>query len=108
MSDRVWWLGWELPDGLNLDAAGVPDTWPDGVMGWCTGYGDDYQTFVAMVVAPGRLAAWDRVREMYGTLADEIRDRDITSEVHRGGKPISDRFPGANEWLAEVWGGDDE
>ena len=104
--ERVWWLGWEVPDEIDRNL--IAETWPAGMVGWLTGWGGDeedgYETWVGMVVADSAESAWIRVLSCFDeSVRDMVTDSDITSERRRDSSPISDRFPGANEWLDRVW-----
>ncbi len=98
MAKRPFWCGWEVPDGLPLED--FAESWPDDMRGWCSGYGEDHQTYVGMVFAEDADAARDLVLSCYGRHAAQIGERWEPHEAGPEAPSESGRWLGEDEWFA--------
>lgn len=89
---KLWWISW-CQDGADYRPVKWPP--PDGVLAfWCTGYGDNYATVVALVRAPTYDKAAHIIKRAWSPGVGEFRfNREYGDET----KPPGDRFP-APEW----------
>lgn len=70
---KIWWCGWDAPDDVPDEHC--VETWPDGMKGWITGYGEDYTTYAGSVTAPTAKAAMKIVCQCYGASGHRIAER---------------------------------
>ena len=98
MTARAYWVGWEVPYDIPEEAK--VEKWPEGMLGFNSGHGGHYSTWVGIVFGDNAAAAWKTVLDCYGDHAGDIVERFGPDECQDGWKP-SDRWIGAEEWYAQ-------
>jgi hypothetical protein len=88
---KNWWMGWTFPDEYADDER-VAQTWPAGVKGWRSGYGEGYTTWCGHVIAESEERAKEKILSAYGPLAEHVEWRWDPEERPADWKPGS-RFP---------------
>lgn len=93
----LWWCGWNVPDAVPNEH--MVERWPEGMKGWRTGYGDDYTTWVAVVMANTEEEAWNTILSCYGESAGEISERFGCQTIDPTKVGGDDRFPGKGRFV---------
>lgn len=91
MTSKTFWAGWTFPDEHSEDER-ILASFPDGVQGWVTGYGDDYTTWCGLIKASSVEEAEEKILSMYGELASHVGWRWEPEEKPEGWTPGS-QFP---------------
>lgn len=99
MSEQVYWLSWTVSD--DVPVMDMAEEWPDGMIGFLSGYGDDHDIWCGIVFAESAEAAWHKVLSCYASKSHGgIGERIEPTECGEGWEP-SDRFVGGAEWLRD-------
>jgi selenophosphate synthetase-related protein len=85
-----FWCGFEVPNALSEES--MSEKWSVGMIGWCSGEGDDYTTWTALIEAATGKVAESIIRSCYGANGDRIVMRWDPKEKPADWIP-GDRFP---------------
>ena len=85
-----FWCGFNVPNDLPEQSR--VEVWPEGMWSWCSGEGDEYTTWTALIEASSGKAAESIIRFCYGANGDKIVLRWDPEEKPEDWIP-GDRFP---------------
>lgn len=92
MSEKfTFWTGWEADDTIPDEHTVA--SWPKGMKGWRSGYGEGFSTWTARVDAATPQEAEKIVRSCYSKSGAKIRMRWEPEQNKLGWRPLGGRFP---------------